>query len=103
MHSPINSSLPTSLASSADQFLMGGGRAGMPDIKVDNNGRVFITSGDGDSKEVVFERFSNTGTHEVSNKTLLHINLPETFSQGFYTITFNNNKSSKTERFILVR
>ena len=71
MHAPINSSLPTALASSADQFLTGGARAGMPDIKVDNNGRVFITSGDGDREEVVFERFSNTGTNQVSNKILL--------------------------------
>jgi len=71
MHAPINSSLPTALASSANQFLAGGARAGMPDIKVDNNDRVFITSGDGDHEEVVFERFSNTGAHEVINKILL--------------------------------
>ncbi len=71
MHAPVNSSLPTALASSSDQFLSGGGRTGMPDIKVDNTGRVFITSGDGDREEVVFERYSNTGTNEVSNRMLL--------------------------------
>lgn len=71
MHAPIHASLPIALASSASLFLAGGARAGMPDIKVDNDGRVFITSGDGDHEEVVFERFSNTGTHEVTNRMLL--------------------------------
>ena len=71
MHAPINSSLPKALASSANQFLAGEGRAGMPDIKVDHSGRVFITSGEGDHEAVVFERFSNTGNHEVINKIVL--------------------------------
>ncbi len=69
MNADIGPSLPTALASSSSIVQQGSGRKGMPDIKVDQSGRVFISHGD--TEVVDFEKYSAGGSHEIADEQVL--------------------------------
>ena len=70
MNAAIESAMPANLASSASVVQQGSGRKGMPDLRIDKTGNVFISHGD--TYVVDFERYSGGGTHEITNKQVLN-------------------------------
>ncbi len=69
MDAPISASMPTDLSAGATGFSGVDDRRGQPDLKIDHSGNVFITYGD--FHKVYFERYSSSGTHEISGKQVL--------------------------------